>query len=70
MHASGQFSQRRGTRDGVGAPKVGGNPYVVPRHPSGIGEEEEGACHQGGIEEIHARSAEDLFADDDGKGHC
>ena len=69
MHASGQFSQRRGARDGIGAPEVGGNPYIVARHPSGVGEEKEGARHQGGIEEIHARAAEDLLADDDGKGH-
>ena len=41
---------------------------VVARHASGIGKEEESARHQGGVEEVHARAAENLLANDDGKG--
>ena len=69
MHSSGQFAQGCGARDGVRSPKVGGNPNVVARHARGVGKEKERPRHQGGIEEIHARTAKDLLADDDRKGH-
>ena len=34
-----------------------------------VGEEEEGACHESRVEEVHAAAAEDLLADDDSEGY-
>ena len=65
----GQLSHGRGTREGIRAPKVGGNPDAVAAHVGGVAEEEEGARHEGGVEEVHACAAEDLLAYHHGEGH-
>ncbi len=67
VHPGGQFAHGRGTGNGVATPEVVGNPNLVAAHMCRVCEEEEGACHEGGVEEVHAAATEDLLADDDGK---
>ena len=46
-----------------------GQPYGVAAHAGGVGEEEEGAGHEGGVEDVHTRTAIDLLGEDDGEGY-
>jgi hypothetical protein len=50
---------------GLGSREVGGDPGAVARDLAGVGEEQEGAGDQGGVEDVHPGAAEDLLADDD-----
>ena len=44
-----------------------GVPHRLTRHRRGVGEEGEGARQQRGVEDVHARTAEDLLAEDHGE---
>ena len=54
---------RGGGGEGGGARvAVHRHPHLIPRHEGGVGEEQEGARHQGRIHEVLAGAAEDLLA--------
>ena len=71
----GELSQWRGAAEAVGQGgavaegDAGGYIYLVARHLRGVGEEEEGACHKGDVEDVVARASEHLLGEDDGEGH-
>ena len=63
------LGEQRGAAEGVRCAEIGGNPGGVAAHGRRIGEKEECARDQGGIQEVHPRAAEDLLAEDDPEGH-
>ena len=50
------------------APGQPGDPDRLARHHRGIGEEGERTRHERGVEDVHARTAENLLAEYDGEG--
>ena len=71
----GSLGQRCGLCVGVGQHiaqaqyGVAGHPYAVAAHHRGIGEEHEGTCGQGHIEDVHAGAAEDFLDENHRKSH-
>ena len=66
-----QVFERRCAGEAVHHALAGGHardPHRRARHRGRIGEEGEGARQQRGIEDVHARTAEHLLAEDDGEG--
>ena len=74
IDALGDLSERSGcgeaVRQGVtqSEDRVLCHPYGITRHLRRIGEGEEHTCSNGGIEDIHTRSTEDLLTEDDTEG--
>jgi len=58
-----ELFERRSPRHAVDS-----EPHLFTRHLRGVGEEDEGARQQRGVEYVHARTAEDLLAEDHGEG--
>ena len=65
-----ELLEGRGTGDAVNMRahhRPVGIPHRFARHRGGVGEEREGAGQQRGVEDVHARTAEDLLAEDHGE---
>jgi hypothetical protein len=61
VRQGGSLSQQRGPREAVRLEKVGRDPGRLAADVGRVGEEQDGAYHQRGVHEVHARAAEDLL---------